>query len=72
MKKQEQNIRYDSEGEKIVNQEIMNAYQSGVIGDDDTYSQMGDNPLSAHRPESRQENLMQDNELEEKSPDDFE
>ncbi|MEZ2660705.1 hypothetical protein [Aneurinibacillus aneurinilyticus] len=76
MKKPEQNIRYDAEGEKIVQQEIMNAYNSGVIEDDDTYSQMGDNPQSPRRPEShyenRTENLMQDDELEEKNPDDFE
>ncbi|MFT9847492.1 hypothetical protein [Aneurinibacillus sp. REN35] len=76
MKKPEQNIRYESEGEQIVHQEIMNAYQIGVIEDDDAYSQMGDQPQSDNRPKSRTENqtetMMQDDELEEKSPDDFE
>ncbi|AMA73630.1 MULTISPECIES: hypothetical protein [Aneurinibacillus] len=66
MKKPEQKFGYDAEGEKIVQQNVMNAYQSGVIEDGWDYSEMGDNPWH------HTENAAQEEMFEDKSPDDFE
>ncbi|MBN6188531.1 hypothetical protein JQN58_16895 [Aneurinibacillus sp. BA2021] len=75
MKKPEQNIRYESDGEQTVRQEIMNAYQSGVIEDDVAAreeEQRRRGPMPQDDTDSRTANLLKDDELEEKNPDDFE
>jgi hypothetical protein len=65
VKKPEQQIRYDNQGAKATQQDIMNAYQSGVV--DEALSSSTNSTINTH-----DENVLLDDNLEEKNPDDFE